>query len=76
VGEDAPVQVRQRSVTAISGLEQGEAVLYIRNHGRQRATYQNTVSKMMGMTMKTATVEFKDPEFIYSYDLEVARATR
>ena len=55
---------------AISGLEEGEAVLYIRDHGRQRATYHNTVSKMMGMTVKTATVEFKDPEFIYSYDLE------
>ncbi|MEE4134440.1 MAG: hypothetical protein V2I32_00065 [Desulforhopalus sp.] len=54
----------------ISGLEEGEAVLYIRDHGRQRATYHNTVSKMMGMTVKTATVEFKDPEFIYSYDLE------
>ena len=54
----------------IKGMENGKEILYIRDHGRERATYRDTASNMMGMKTANRTVEFKTPELIYSYDLE------
>lgn len=53
----------------ISGMEEGKESLYIRDYGKERATYHETVTKMMGMTITNSTAEFKTPDFIYSYDL-------
>lgn len=55
---------------SISGMEQGEEVLYIRDYGKERAKYHETVSNVMGVNMKTSIVEFKTPELIYTYDFE------
>ena len=55
---------------AITGIEEGQETLYIRDHGNQRATYHETVSKMMGMTVPNSTVELITPDYIYSYDLQ------
>ena len=54
----------------ISGLEQGKETIYIRDWGRQRATYHESSAEVMGVTMRTAEVEFRTPEFIYSYNLQ------
>jgi hypothetical protein len=54
----------------IRGMENGKETLYIRDNGKERATYRETTSDMMGMKMTTRTVEFKSPEFVYHYDLE------
>lgn len=55
---------------ALSGMEEGEETLYIRDYGKERATYHETVSTMMGLTTKTSTIELETPDFIYSYDLQ------
>ena len=55
---------------SIQGMEKGMEVLYIRENGKERATYRETVADMMGMKMTNRTIMFKTPEYIYSYDLE------
>ena len=55
---------------SIKGIEDGTETLYIRDNGKERATYRETVSNMMGMKMTNKTIVFKTPEYIYSYDLE------
>lgn len=55
---------------ALSGMEEGQETLYIRDYGKERATYHETVSTMMGLTSKSSTLELKTPDFIYSYDLQ------
>lgn len=55
---------------AIKGMENGRETLYIRDYGKERATYRETTSNVMGMKMTSRTVVFKTPDFIYSYDLE------
>jgi len=54
----------------ISGLEQGEEILYIRNYGQEQATYSDSTTKIMGMAVEEKRVEFVDPDYIYSYDLQ------
>jgi hypothetical protein len=55
---------------SIKGIEDGTETLYIRDSGRERATYRETVSNMMGMKTTNKTVVLKTPDLIYSYDLE------
>lgn len=55
---------------AISGMEEGQETLYLRDNGKQRATYHETVSSMMGMKLNNSTVELKTPDYIYTYDLQ------
>jgi len=55
---------------SIKGIEDGTETLFIRDNGRERATYRETVSNMMGMEMANRTIVFKTPEHIYTYDLE------
>lgn len=54
----------------INGMEEGTEILYIRDSGRERATYRQTVANVMGMRMTNSTITLKTQEFIYSYDLE------
>lgn len=54
---------------SIKGMENGKETLYIRDYGRERATYRETTSNMMGMKMTNRTVEFRTPDQIYTYDL-------
>jgi len=55
---------------AIHGMEEGEEILYIRDYGKETATYHTTVTKMMGMAINNTTIEFTTPDFIYTYDLQ------
>ncbi|MFN2355928.1 MAG: hypothetical protein ABR512_15600 [Desulfopila sp.] len=54
---------------ALSGMEEGEETLYIRDYGKERATYHQSVSTMIGLTANSSTIELQTPYFIYSYDL-------
>ncbi|HBG20751.1 MAG TPA: hypothetical protein DDY32_16150, partial [Desulfobulbaceae bacterium] len=40
---------------SIKGMENGKETLYIRDHGKERATYRETTSNMMGMKMTNRT---------------------
>lgn len=55
---------------AITGMEEGQETLYIRDSGQQRAIYHETVSNIMGMTVNNSTIELITPDYIYSYDLQ------
>lgn len=55
---------------SIKGIEDGTETLFIRDNGKERATYRETVSSMMGMKMTNKNIIFKTPDYIYSYDLE------
>ncbi len=54
----------------INGMEEGKETLFVRESGKERATYRETVSNMMGMKMVNSTITIKNPDFIYSYDLQ------
>ncbi len=54
---------------SISGMENGSEVVYIRDYGREVATYHTTKMNMMGMTMVTETVEIENQDWVYSFDL-------
>ena len=54
----------------LSGMEKGEETLYIRNYGKEMARYHTGESSMMGMKMKSRTVEITTPDWIYRFDLE------
>lgn len=54
---------------ALTGMEEGTEVLYIKDSGKMSATYHTTVTSMMGMKMENKTIEIEDPEWIYSFDL-------
>lgn len=53
----------------LTGMQEGHESLYIRNYGRESATYRETTTTMMGITMLEKTVEIVTPEWIYSFDL-------
>lgn len=54
----------------IKGMEEGKETLYVRESGKERAIYRETVSQMMGVEMVNSTVTIKEPDFIYTYDLQ------
>ncbi len=54
----------------IKGMEEGKETLYVRDNGKERATYRETVSNMMGMKTPNSTITIKNPDSIYSYDLQ------
>ncbi len=54
---------------AISGMEEGSEVMYIRDYGKRSAIHHTTVTNMMGMKMENNTIEIEDPDWVYSYDL-------
>ena len=55
---------------SITGSENGSETLYIRNYGKEQATYRNTTTKMFFMTTKTETIEIVTPEWIYTIDMQ------
>ena len=60
----------------ISGMENGSEVVYIRDYGREVATYRTTKMDMMGMTMVNETVEIENPDWVYSFDLTDRTGTK
>ena len=54
----------------IKGMEEGKETLYVREKGKERAIYRETVSNMMGVEMVNSTVTIKNADFIYTYDLQ------
>jgi len=60
----------------LSGNEQGEEVLYIKDYGRTQAKYHKGASSMMGMTVKTETVLLTDPDWVTTYDLVEKTGTK
>lgn len=60
----------------VSGVEQGEEILYIRNFGREQATYLDSTTKIMGMSVSEKSVEFMDADYVYSYDLQAQEGTK
>lgn len=54
----------------VSGVENGSETLYIRKNGKERATYRDTITKMMGMQVRDSSIEFMTPDVIYTYDLQ------
>lgn len=60
----------------LSGMETGEEVLYIKDHGRRTANYRTTSTSMFGMTMKNRTVEITDPDWVYTFDLQEQTGTK
>ena len=61
---------------SISGFETGTEVLYIRNFGREQATYTESTTKIMGMAVSEKSVEFVDVDFVYSYNLQAMEGTK
>ena len=73
-GEKSPWETKLpfKSATihyTISGVENGSEVVYIRDYGREVATYHTTKTTMMGMTMVNETVEIDTEEWLYRFDL-------
>ncbi len=73
-GEKSPWEVKLpfKSATiryTISGMENGTEVIYIRDYGRESATYHTTKTTMMGMTIVNETVDITTPEWEYDFDL-------
>lgn len=60
----------------VSGVETGTETLYIRNYGKERAKYRETITKMMGIEVKDASIEFVTPEFITTYNLQTGDAVK
>ncbi len=60
----------------LSGMETGEEVLYIREHGKESARYRTTKTSLLGMTMIDRSVEIMTPDWIYSFDLQEGTGTK
>lgn len=60
----------------ISGMENGSEVTYIRDYGREVATYHTTKTTMMGMTMVNESVDIETPEWLYQFDLTERTGTK
>lgn len=61
---------------SINGVEQGEEILYIRNYGKEQATYSDSTTKIMGRAVNEKSVEFVDPDYVYTYDLQTREGMR
>lgn len=61
---------------AISGVEEGYEILYIRDFGQKTAKYRSSTMRAMGIEKITETVEFVDPDWIYTFDLQRQTGTK
>ena len=52
-----------------SGMEHGTETIYVDDYGIKSASYRETKSTMMGMTMETRTIDISDGQWDYSFDL-------
>ena len=80
-GEKSPWEAKLpfKSATinyTISGMENGSEVVYVRDHGREVATYHTTKTTMMGMTMVNETVDIDNPDWLYQFDLTERTGTK
>ena len=53
----------------LSGNEKGSETLYIREYGKETATYHKATNTMMGQTMQNDTVNIQTPDWMYTFDL-------
>lgn len=53
----------------LSGMETGSETLYIRDYGRETATYRVGKTSMMGTTVTNETIAIESPEWVYHFDL-------
>lgn len=60
----------------ISGMETGAETLYVRDYGRERVTYHQGKTTMMGMTTVNDTIEIESPDWVYSFDLTARTGTK
>ncbi len=80
-GDKSPWEVKLpfKSATihyTISGVENGKETVYVRDYGRETATYHTTKTTMMGMTMVNETVDFQTPDWLYQFNLTEKTATK
>lgn len=73
-GNDSPWETKLPFKNAtiqytISGMENGTEVTYVRDYGREVASYHITKTSMMGMVMVNETVDIMTPDWVYSFDL-------
>lgn len=54
---------------SLGGMQNGTETLYIRDYGRETASYTKSETKMLGMTVVTEEVEITTPDWVYSYDI-------
>jgi len=60
----------------LSGMETGSETLYIRNQGKETATYKNSKMSMMGTTTASETVQIESPDWVYDFDLTTRTGTK
>lgn len=60
----------------ITGMENGTERVYIRDFGRESATYHTTNTTMMGMTIVNETVDIDTPDWIYRFDITHGTGTK
>ncbi len=61
---------------AITGMENGSEVSYIRDYGREVATYHTTRTTMMGMTIVNETVDISTDDWLYRFDITEGTGTK
>jgi len=60
----------------ISGVENGTEVTYIRDSGKEVASYHTTKTSIMGMTIVNETVDITTPDWKYSFDITNGSGTK
>ncbi len=60
----------------LSGSQEGTEDKYIRDSGREMATYRKAVTVMMGMKLDSDTIEIQDSDWMYSYDMKEKTGTK
>lgn len=60
----------------LSGLENGEEVLYIRDWGRQTARHRTTWTTVLGIRQVSRSLEIITPEWLYAFDLQEETGTK
>ncbi len=61
---------------SLSGSQEGTEDKYIRESGRNMATYRKTTTVMMGMKLDSDTIEIQDGDWLYSYDMKEKTGTK
>lgn len=80
-GEESPWEARLPFENAtihftISGMEDGSEVIYIREYGREVATYHTTKTSILGMITVNETVAIDNPDWLYQFDLTDKTGTK
>lgn len=62
MGQETPFLVSDEQYD-ISGMENGNEVLYINHHGLYRALHPDGTSIMLGITTRNRRIEITDPDW-------------